>query len=241
MKVTRRNDGLSRCQRAPPRRGRTARGDGHGLGDALSVMPASTSGRGARPPQQPDEVRGADQRGHQPGRDLGRGDHRAAEGVGEADQQRAEQGGDRQHPGVPPADQRPGGVRGDQADEADHADRRDRGGGEQRGAAQRDQPGAFQPHAEHARGVVVEREQVQLAAGGDHGRQSAPAARAPPAAPGRRAPVGRAGQPGQRLAGVPRVGGDDDEGDDARCSPAETPMPISTSRSELSPPRQASP
>ena len=47
----------------------------------------------------------------------------------------------------------------------DDADGRDRGRGEQRRADQRDEPGALQPDAEHPRGVVVEREQVEVAAG----------------------------------------------------------------------------
>ena len=126
---------------------------------------------GPRAPQEPDEVRGADQGGDQAGGDLGGRDDGAAEGVGEADQRprRAAAATGRTRECRPPTRARAacGATRptkpitptAETAVEVSSA-----------AAAERDQPGAFQPDAEHAWGVVVQRHQVELPSGGDHDR-----------------------------------------------------------------------
>src|SRR5690606_10445648 len=88
---------------------------------------SSSSDRVAGPPQEPQEVRGAEQGGHQPGGALAGGDHRPPDGVGDADQGGAEKSRDRQHPTVVTADESAGGVGSDEAHEPEHADRRDGG------------------------------------------------------------------------------------------------------------------
>ncbi len=151
------------------------------------------------------KYRCAEHGGDQSGGDLGGGDDRPAQGVGEADQQRAQQGGDRVDPVPAAAHQRAGGVGADEPDEADDvpiadtavlavSDDRARQGG---------QPGRFHRHAQDARVCSSSDSRSSsrrcpatsgtTAASADRHRQQLQ----------RGAAVGGAGEPGQRGGGVP--------------------------------------
>src|SRR5690606_28570589 len=135
--------GTNRARSSPPTVSRFMRGAfrstattsatkvGIAAGSVVSADSSAISAsadRVAGPPQEPQEVGGAEQGGPQPGGDLAGGDQRPPDGVGDADQGGTEKSRDRQHPTVVTADESAGGEGSDEAHEPEHADRRDGGG-----------------------------------------------------------------------------------------------------------------
>ena len=118
--------------------------------------------RALLPVQQINKIRSAENRGHNPDRDIGRRGHGSGKRVAENKKSRAGQHGTGHQLPVIRAEHKPHAVRDNQPDKADDAAYRNAGGCQNRTGNNNDAPRRFHGDAERLRRILPRGKQVQV-------------------------------------------------------------------------------